>query len=341
MIIHNKMNENIICKRSPAKTLAVSAAPIRELLNFLIYNQRRELLTERARKQPVLSVLNVPSNVKELKEFLNASRLDKNGKLYFDCRESSRHVAILLHNNGAQFWIHCFACGIGLVSLSFFSQLASAEGSLHNQTRNITASHEHQWFTHDLSAEFFIGTISESNIVKLGDYFIESVNPTLISPYSIYFEKEQIREPYKFISGSLGRLEEILTWARFVCEGLKREREPNEKTYVSPYMTVHCGNVKDSPTFEHSTENFMNAVGALAVKENAPYTVLREGFGRRDRSEYFNWERRNKHRIYLNLEEHNKDVSGREKLAARFYLIDWLKQNGSEGNQIIKYWKLG
>jgi hypothetical protein len=111
------MNENIICKRSPAKTLAVSAAPLRELLNFLIYNQRRELLTERARKQPVLTLPSLPSNVRELKEFLNASQLDKNGKLYFDCWESNRHIAVLLHNNGAQFWIHYFACGIGLVSL--------------------------------------------------------------------------------------------------------------------------------------------------------------------------------------------------------------------------------
>lgn len=100
------MNENIICKLNPAKTLVVSVAPLRELLNFLIYNQRRELLTERARKQPVLSVPNVPSNVRELKEFLGAERLDRNGKLYFDCQKSNRHVAILLHNSGAQFWIH-------------------------------------------------------------------------------------------------------------------------------------------------------------------------------------------------------------------------------------------
>ncbi|HMS38626.1 MAG TPA: hypothetical protein PKE69_00125 [Pyrinomonadaceae bacterium] len=257
-----------------------------------------------------------------------------------DCWENNRHVAILLHNNGAQFWIHYFACGIGLVSLSFFSQLVSAEGSLHNQTRNITASHEHQWFTHDLSAESFNSNVSESKIAKLGDYFIEIVNPTLISPYSIYFEKEQTSEPYKFISGSLERLEEILIWARFVCEGSKCEREPDGKIYVSPYMTIHCGNVKDKPAFEHSTENFMNAIGALAIKENAPYTVLREGFGRRDRSEFFDWERRNKHRIYLNLEEQNKVVPVREKLAARFYLIDWLKQQENESRQIFKCWKL-
>lgn len=149
-------------------------------------------MTERARKQPRLAVPNVPSDVRELKQFLNASRLDKNGKLYFDCRESNQQVPILLHNNGAQFWIHYFRCGIGLVNLSFFSQLASAEGSLHNHTRNITASHEYQWFTHDLVKVFFDGSLSESKVLDLGEYFIESVNPKLISPYSIYFEKEHL-----------------------------------------------------------------------------------------------------------------------------------------------------
>ena len=334
------MNENIICKTNPAVTLTVSAAPLRELLNFLIYNQRRELLTERARKQPVLSAPNIPTNLKDLKKFLNASRLDKNGKLYFDCRESNRHLAVLLHNNGAQFWIHYFAGGIGLVSLSFFSQLASAEGSLHNQTRNITASHEYQWFTHDLPKNTFYGDVSAEKILDLGNYFIGIVNPSLISPYSIYFEKEQIREPYKFISGSLEKLKEILIWARFVCEGLKREREPDGKTYVSPYMTIHCGTVKDDPAFEHSTEIFMNAIGSLAIKENAPYTVLREGFGRRDRSEFFNWERRNKHRIYLNLEEKNKDVPVREKIAARTHLKHWLLSQENEGEKLVKLWQL-
>ena len=114
------MNENIICKPSPAKTLAVSAAPIRELLNFLIYNQRRELLIERARKQPRFSLPKVPTDAKELKEVLKALKLDKNGKLFFDCGESNQQVAVLLHNSGAQFWIHYFRCGIGLVSLSFY-----------------------------------------------------------------------------------------------------------------------------------------------------------------------------------------------------------------------------
>ena len=227
-----------------------------------------------------------------------------------------------------------------MVSLSFFSQLASAEGCLTNQTRNVTASHEYQWFTHDLPTRIFDGTVSESKIQELGEYFIENINPSLISPYSIYFEKQQISEPYKFISGSLERLEEILTWARFVCEGLKREREPDGKTYVSPHATIHCGNVKDNPAFEHSTEVFMNVIGALAVKENAPYTVLREGFGRRDRNEYFNWERRNKHRIYLNLEENNKDVPVREKIVARNLLRSWLKGKNLEGERLIRTWQL-
>jgi len=184
------MNEVIVCKPSPAKMLAVSVAPLRELLNFLIYNQRRELLTERARKQPVLSLPKAPSTARELKEVLKASRLDKNGKLFFDCEKSDQHIAILLHNNGAQFWIHYFRCGIGLVSLSFFSQFASAESSLMDKTRNVTPSHEYQWFTHDLSADFFSGAVSDSKIIQVGGYFVRRVNPTLISPYSIYFERE-------------------------------------------------------------------------------------------------------------------------------------------------------
>ena len=246
------MNENIICKPSPAKTLAVSAAPVRELLNFLIYSQRRELLTERARKQPELSFPKVPSDARELKDVLKAKQLDKNGKLFFDCGERDRQVAVLLHNYGAQFWIHYFRCGIGLVSLSFFSLIASAESSLPHKTRNVTASHEYQWFTHDLPMLCFDGAVSTSKTEELGDFFIEKVNPSLISPYSIYFEKAQTNEPYKFTTGSLERLQEILTWARFVCEGLKRQREPDGKTYVSQHATIHCGNVKDKSAFEHS-----------------------------------------------------------------------------------------
>lgn len=42
------MNDAIVCKLSPVKILAVSAAPLRELLNFLIYGRHPELLNERA-----------------------------------------------------------------------------------------------------------------------------------------------------------------------------------------------------------------------------------------------------------------------------------------------------
>lgn len=77
-------------------------------------------------------------------------------------------------------------------------------------------------------------------------------------------------------------------WRKFwcghdsVCERLKREREPDGRTWTSPLATIHCGNLSGAPTFENSsTETFINIVGAFAVKENALYTVLREGFGRR------------------------------------------------------------
>jgi len=332
------MNEAIVCKPSPVKTLAVSAAPLRELLNFLIYGRSPELLTEGARKQP--AVTETASNVKDLKAFLKAEKCDKNGKLFFDCDGREHHVAVLLDNQGAQFWIHYFACGIGLVSLSFFSQLASAESSLLNQTRNVMHSHEYQWFTHDLSAEFFSSENSAAKIERLGDYFIERVNPTLVSSYSIYFENAVFKEPYKFVSGSLERLTEVLIWTRFVCEGLKRERDPNGKTWVSPHATINCGNLKDAPWFEHSTETFINTIGALAVKENAPYTVLREGFRRRAGGECYDWARKNKHRIFLNLEQESKDVPVRQKIAARARLADWLAEQGCEGERILEVWKL-
>ncbi len=302
------MNEAIVCKLSPVQTLAISAALLRELLNFFIYGQYPELLNERARRQPALSRAEIPSTVKQLKDVLKAGKCDKNGKLIFDCADNENHAAVLLDNHGAQFWIHYFACGIGLVNLSFFRQLASAEGSFLNQTRNITHLNEYQWFTHNLAAEFFNGDNYEKRLDELRDYFIERVNTALVSPYSIYFENPTIKEPYKFVLGSFGRFKEVLTWARFVCEGLKREREPNGKSWISPHMTINCGNLKYIPTFEHSTEAFINVVCTLAVKENAPYTVLREGFGRRAGGECYDWERKNKHRIFLNLELENRDA---------------------------------
>lgn len=192
-----------------------------------------------------------------------------------------------------------------------------------------------------MTAEFFCGETSETKIKRLGDYFVERVNPTLVSPYSIYFESPRIKEPYKFVSGSLERLTEVLTWTRFVCEGLKREREPNGKTWVSPHLTINCGNLKDAPTFERVTESFINAGGALAVKENAPYTVLSEGFGRHAGGEYYDWTRKNKHRIFINLEQKNKEVPARLKIAARAQLISWLKKQGSEGKQVLNTRRIG
>lgn len=332
------MDEAVICKSSPVKIFAVSAAPLRELLNFLIYGKHNELLTERARRQPPLSLEKHPLTIKELGITLRADSHDKNDKLFFNCERTENHVAVLLDNHGAQFWVHYFRCGIGLVSLSFFRHLASAEGSLTNHARSVTHGNEYQWFTHELSAECFGGCVDETTIERLGDYFIEKVNPALVYQYSIYSENPRIKEPYKFVSGSLERLTEVLTWARSVCEGLKIKREANGKTYVSPHLTINCGNLKDAPSFERGTETFVNAVGALAVKENAPYTVLREGYGRRAAGYVEDWARKNKHRIYLNLESKNKEIPPREKVAARARLADWLREQGSDGVRVLRVW---
>ncbi len=62
------MSDAIICKPSPVKTLSVSRAPLRELLNFLIYASHPELLNERARRQPSLPLEKIPSTVRELKD---------------------------------------------------------------------------------------------------------------------------------------------------------------------------------------------------------------------------------------------------------------------------------
>ena len=91
-------------------------------------------------------------------------------------------------------------------------------------------------------------------------------------------------------------------------------------------MMIHCGNVKDAPAFEHSTELFINAISAVVVKENAPYTVLHERFGRRIIGYCYDWQRKNKHRIFLILESETEDVSVRLKIASRAFLVHWLKQ---------------
>ncbi len=102
------MNDAIVCKLSPVKILAVSAAPLRELLNFLIYGRHPELLNERARRQPSLSWEKMPLTIKELGFVLRAESRDKNNKLFFNCEKPEIQRDILLDNHGAQFWIHYF-----------------------------------------------------------------------------------------------------------------------------------------------------------------------------------------------------------------------------------------
>ncbi len=65
-----------------------------------------------------------------------------------------------------------------------------------------------------------------------------------------------------------------------------------------------------------------------------------EHFGRRASGESFDWARKNKHRIFLNLEQNKREVSVREKIATRACLVDWLKEQGVEGERFLKTWKL-
>lgn len=98
------MNDAIICKPSPVKILSITRAPLRELLNFLIYASHPELLNKRVRRQPfIFSEKKVPRGVNDLKEFLGAEKCDKNKKLFFDCEKRENQTAVLLHNRGAQF----------------------------------------------------------------------------------------------------------------------------------------------------------------------------------------------------------------------------------------------
>lgn len=108
------------------------------------------------------------------------------------------------------------------------------EGALTNGTHNVTHGFEYQWFTHELPAQFFGGDASDRTIKEAGDYFIEKVNSVLVFPYSIYAENFRIKEPYKFISGSLERLTEILSWARFVCEGIKNKARTERQKLRQP-----------------------------------------------------------------------------------------------------------
>jgi hypothetical protein len=335
------MNEAIISLPTRVKILSVTQTPCRELCNFLIYYQNPDILNERSRQQPSRTFERIPATVKEVGELLGAANCEKNRKLYFDCTKKDNHQGILIHNFNAQFWVHYFRCGIGLANVSYFNQLASAEGSvLPLMTRDIDAAFEYQWFVHDLGESHFTKEKSQTNHKKLAKYFIERINPTLIVPYTIYREKRKTNEQYKFVQGSLEKLKDVLKNALLVCERIKGERCSDENCRVSPYLTVTCGNLKNTPFFELSNEYFINQIGQLAVKENAPYTVLNECDYRRIESNGFESVRKNRHRFYFNFYEELQNTPPREKLAARFSLVAWLRQQGNEGEHIIKQWKL-
>ena len=335
------MNEAIVSLPTPLKTLSVTEAPCRELCNFLIYLNNPEILNERARRQPTLSFDNLPRTVRETGEILGAEKCEKNRKLYFDCTKAENHRSVLIHNFNAQFWVHYFRCGIGLVSVSYFSELASAEGSvLPKMSRIVADSYEFQWFTHNLAEKYFQKEKPKIYVKKLTKYFIKQVNPNLISPYSICSEERQVNGSYKFVRGSYANLKDILKQAFFVCEGIKREKEEGGKTWISPHLTITCGNLKRIPAIEHSTEVFLNQVGALAIRENTPYTVMNERYFRRLENSASDWVRKNKYHIYLNLQDEVKATTPRTKILARLQLVSWLKRQGKKGEWIIKTWKL-
>lgn len=337
------MNEAIICRPNPAKTLALTEAVCRELRNFLIYRQHPEILNERARHQPTNSVIEkIPADVREIGELLGADKCERSRKLFFEVARRENLRSILVHNVNAQFWVYYFRCGIGLVNLSFFGYVQSAETSIPpDGTRTVADSYDFQWFAHALPANYFKVSKRPENVKNLGRYFVERVNPTLVNPHSIFYENRLHKEPCKFVTGSLEKLKAVMTLAFLVCEQTKRERAAEgERIWFSPQATVYCGNLRRAPKIEHGTEWLINEIGALAIKENAPYTVLDEGYGRRVGGESFDWTRRKRHYIYLNSQDDIKAAAPRVKIAARFYLVEWLRKQGAEGERIIKNWKL-
>lgn len=335
------MSESIICRPTPAKILAVTKAPCGELCNFLIYQQNGEILNERARQQPKVFLPRLPKDVQEVGKFLGALKCEKARKLYFDCTDTANNRSILIHNFNAQFWVHYFRNGIGLVSVTCFSHLASAEGSvLPSMSRTIDDSYEYQWFTHDLTEKYFQRGKPGIYLKRLTRYFIEQVNPRLICPYSIISEGKKTNESYKFVHGSLEQLKNILKLAFLVFEGIKQTKESGNNSRFSSSMTVTCGNLRTGPSVEHCSEWFLNKIGKLAIKENSPYTVLDEGHYRRAASIFSDWVRRNKHYIYLDFRDEIQNATPREKIAVRGHLVKWLREQGSEGEWIIKTWKL-
>ena len=337
------MNEAIVCRPNPAKNLALTEAVCRELRNFLIYRQHPEILNERARHQPrAATVEKIPADVREIGEMLGADKCERNRKLFFDVTRRDNLRAVLIHNVNAQFWVYYFRCGIGLVNLSFFGYVQSAETSiLPGGIRTVADSYDFQWFAHALPQKYFKASRRKENVKNLGKCFVESVNPTLVSPHSIFYENRLHKEPYKFVSGSLEKLKEVMTLAFLVCEQTKREKAAaGEKISFSPHATVYCGNLRCPPKIEHATEWFINSIGALAIKESAPYTVLDEGYGRRVGGESFDWTRKKKHYIHLNFQDDIKNAAPRTKIAARFHLVEWLRKQGAEGERIVQTWKL-
>lgn len=335
------MDEEIVYRVSPINTLVITEAPLKELCNFLIYQSNPEIINERARRQPSISLLKLPTTVREVGNILGATKCEKSRKLYFDSTETETHRSILIHNFNAQFWVCYFRCGIGLVNISCFSHLASAESSvLPSMSRTVADSYEYQWFTHRLADKYFQKGKPRVYVGKLAKYFIDRVNSNLIGPYSIYSEDRQLKERYKFVQGSLENLKEILRQTIIVCEALKREKDANGKYYVSPYLAITCGSLRHLPSLEHSSEHFLNQVGALALKENVPFSVLTENHFRRVENSNPDLIRKNKYHLYLNFQEAIQNSTTREKIAAKFHLTKWLMRQGKDGDRIIKTWRL-
>lgn len=109
---------------------------------------------------------------------------------------------------------------------------------------------------------------------------------------------------------------------------------------MSPYLTVVCGSLRHLPQIEHSNELFLNQIGALAIRENVPFTILNESHYRRVDTIFSDWMRKNRYRIYLNFDEEIRNAPPREKIAAKSHLLNWLKKQGREGVRIIENWKL-
>lgn len=335
------MIEKIVVRVNPANTLAITESPLKELCNFLIYQNNPEILNERARRQLNNKLRNIPTTVQDAGKFLGAAKCEKARKLYFDCTDTANNRSILIHNFNAQFWVHYFRNGIGLVSVTCFSHLASAEGSvLPSMTCTIDGSYEYQWFTHDLTEKYFQRGKSCIYLKRLSRYFIEQVNPRLICPYAVFSDGKKTNEPYKFVQGSLEQLKYILKLAFLVFEGIRRAKESDNNFRFNSFMTVTCGNLRTSPSVEHCSEWFLNEIGKLAIKENSPYTVLDEGYYRRAASIFSDWVRSNKHYIYLDFGDEIQNATPREKIVARGHLAKWLKEQGTQGEWIIKTWKL-